>query len=117
MGKGWLMLLICLNPCMLIAQSPIDKNMSIDTAGQKDLIDIGRSIIKSPPRPVSLDEKKRIYFSFLPVSTSVPGGGSALVTSTTAGIYLGDRNTTYLSSITFTPYFNFKSRYGLPVRS
>ncbi|MDB5017471.1 MAG: hypothetical protein JWQ84_2303 [Mucilaginibacter sp.] len=102
---------------MLIAQSPIDKNLNIDTTGQKDLIDIGRSIIKSQPRQNSLDEKKKIYFSLLPISTSVPGGGSALVTSTTAGVYLGDRNTTYLSTVTFTPYFNFKGRYGLPVRS
>jgi hypothetical protein len=53
----------------------------------------------------------------LPVSTGIPGGGTAAFTSTTAGFYLGDRSTTYISSISFTPYFNFKGRYGLPIRS
>ena len=105
-------------PFLLPAQNPIDKSHSnIDTSGQKDLIDVGRSLFKSKPRPILLDEKKKFYFSFLPVSTSIPGGGIALVTSTTAGFYLGDRTTTYLSSISFTPYFNLKGRYGLPIRS
>lgn len=40
-----------------------------------------------------------------------------LITSTTAGFYLGDQHTTYLSSINFTPYLNLKGRYGLPIRS
>ena len=102
-------------PGLLKAQSPINKH--IDTTGQKDLIDIARHILKSKPRPAADDNKRRIYFSFLPISTSTPGGGSVLVTSTTAGIYLGNRSTTYLSSVTFTPYFNLKGRYGLPVRS
>jgi hypothetical protein len=118
MEKFCLLLIFGLFPCMLIAQSPMDKtHMSFDTTGQKDLIDVARSIFKSQPRPFSLDEKKKIYFSILPVSTSIPGGGSALVTSTTAGVYLGDRKTTYLSTISFTPYFNLRGRYGLPIRS
>ncbi|MFD2145695.1 hypothetical protein [Mucilaginibacter antarcticus] len=40
-----------------------------------------------------------------------------LVTSTTAGFYLGSKKTTYLSSLNFTPYLNFTGRYGLPIRS
>lgn len=118
MGKFFILLILGLLPCLLLAQSPIDKNhMNFDTTGQKDLIDVARSLLKSKPRPISVDEKKKIYFSILPVSTSIPGGGMALLTSTTAGFYLGDRNTTYLSSVTFTPYFNLKGRYGMPVRS
>ncbi len=117
-GRVLLMLTMCLLTYVAMAQSPIDKtHMSFDTTGQKDLIDIARSLFKSPPRPVSLDDKKTIYFSILPVSSAIPGGGTALVTSTTAGVYLGDRKTTYLSTITFTPYFNLKGRYGLPIRS
>ncbi len=58
-----------------------------------------------------------VYFSILRVSTAVPGGGTAVFTSTAAGFYLGDRSTTYLSSVSFTPYFNLKGRYGLPIRS
>src|SRR3982074_453634 len=36
------------------------------------------------------------------------GGGTALITSTTAGFYLGDRKTTNLSSVTFSPSTNFQ---------
>src|ERR1700749_2355667 len=117
-GKVLLILTGGLLPYALMAQNPIDKtHMNFDTTGKKDLIDVARSFVKSPPRPVSLDDKKTIYFSFLPLSTAIPGGGNALVTSTTAGVYMGDRKTTYLSTITFAPYFNFKGRYGLPIRS
>src|SRR6185437_2691961 len=118
MGKVFFFIILCLSPFLLSAQSPIDKShLTIDTTGKTDLIDIGRSIFRSKPRPILLDERKRVYFSILPVSTAIPGGGTALVTSTTAGFYLGDRRTTYLSGITFAPYSNLKGRYGLPIRS
>jgi hypothetical protein len=104
-------------PFLLRAQNPIDKNTTIDTTGQKDLIDIFRSVFKSQPRPDSLNKKNKIHFSFLPASTSVPGGGAVFVTSTTGGIYLGERTSTYLSTVVFTPYSNFKGRYGLPLRT
>ncbi len=116
MGKALLTFISCLFPFLLMAQSPIDKG-HIDTTGQKDLIDVARSFSKSPPRPIELDEKNKIYFSFLPLSTAVPGGGNVLVTSTTAGVYLGDRSNTSLSTVSFTPYFNFKGVFGLPIRS
>jgi hypothetical protein len=115
--KIFFALLLSMAPLMLLAQSPLDKaHHSVDTAGKKDIIDIGRAILKEKPRSVST-EKKTIYFSILPVSTGVPGGGSAVFTSTTAGFYLGDRSTTYLSSVSVAPYFNLKGRYGLPIRS
>ena len=59
---------------------------------------------------------KRVYYSFIPLSMSVPGGGNALITSTTAGFYLGDRHTTYLSNITFSPGFNFHGQFNFPFR-
>jgi hypothetical protein len=118
MVKILILLLFCLLPCLVMAQTPVDttNNVDIDTTGQKDLIDIARSIVKDQPRKLSR-KKKQVYFSFLPISTAVPGGSYALVTSTTAGFYLGDRNTTYLSSVTFAPYFNLRGRYGLPIHS
>ncbi|GAA3960003.1 hypothetical protein GCM10022210_04590 [Mucilaginibacter dorajii] len=89
-----------------------------DTIPQRDLIDIFRSVFNVKPRKVSPLEKKKFYFSFLPISSSDGrSGGRALFTSTTAGFYLGDEATTNLSSFTFTPYFNLKGRYGLPIRS
>ncbi len=88
-----------------------------DTSKQRDLIDIGKEILHiKPPQHVDSTGKK-IYFSFLPFSTNVPGGGHALITSTTAGFYLGDRSDTYMSKMTFTPYTNFGKRFGLPIRS
>jgi hypothetical protein len=113
-----LLLTCCLSPCLLIAQTPVDTAniKDIDTTGQKDLIDIARSVFKFKPRKYQ-KEQKEIYFSILPLSTNVPGGSKALVTSTTAGFYLGPRRTTYISSVTFAPYLNLKGRYGLPIHS
>jgi len=101
-----------------MAQTPTDTtNIIVDTIGQRDLIDVVRPIFTTKPRRETDTKKKQIYFSILPISSSVPGGSKALVTSTTAGFYLGDRKTTYLSSVNFAPYFNFKGRYGLPIHS
>ncbi|MGZ3820577.1 MAG: BamA/TamA family outer membrane protein [Mucilaginibacter sp.] len=117
MYKRLVLILLCLLPGILLAQKAIDPNRQIDTAGKKDLVDIGRSVLHISPKPVEQKKNKSIYFSILPLSYSVPGGGQALFTSTTAGFYLGDRKTTYLSSVTFAPYFNFHGRFGVPFRS
>jgi hypothetical protein len=115
------LLLFCLLPLGVFAQNAanmIPQNKVLDTAGQKDLIDLAKSLIRISPRKPRNQGDKRVYFSLLPISSAVPGGGGrALVTSTTAGIYLGPRQTTYLSSATFAPYWNFGSRFGLPLRN
>lgn len=117
MFKFILLLFVSFSPYLLFAQIPTDTtNIYVDTTGQRDLIDIGRSLFKFKHRKYP-KEQRQIYFSVLPISTTVPGRGTALVTSTTAGFYLGERETTYLSSITFAPYFNFKGRYGMPIHS
>lgn len=91
-----------------------------DSAVQKDLIDIFNLVFKpktSKPRVVE-PQSSKVYFSFLPTASTLPdGGGKMFLTSTTAGFYLGDQSTTNLSSVTFTPYFNLKGRFGLPLRS
>ncbi len=95
-----------------------DNNTVRDTANQTDLIDIYRSIFKPKTRKQRFSEDKKVYFSILPFGGQVPGGtGKALITSTTAGIYLGPRQTTNISSATFTPYLNFSGRFGLPLRT
>jgi len=123
MAKKIPVLLFCLLPVTLFAQniykSPDTTYFSPDTVPQKDVIDIIRSVFKiskEKPRPADPVEKK-FYFSFLPVSSSMDGPGKALITSTTLGFYLGLKATTNISSISFTPYFNFTGRYGLPIRS
>jgi hypothetical protein len=121
MNKVLILFAFCFLPFLVLAQTPTDTaNMTIDTSGQKDLLDIGNKLFNFGPRKYKKPqkgEKKQFYFSILPISSSVPGSSKALVTSTTAGFYLGDRKDTYLSSVTFAPYFNFKGRYGLPIHS
>ena len=106
---------------VVCAQRPVNEievtDFDSDTSIQRDLIDIGRELLKIKPPEGKDSTGQKIYFSFLPFSTSVPGGGHALITSTTAGFYLGDRKDTYLSRVNFTPYTNFKKRFGLPIRS
>jgi len=115
-------LFICFIPVWVSAQSGVIRkdtiNKNTDTIQQKDLIDIARSFIKRKPKPrVDTVSVKKIYFSIFPVSSSEYGAGNAIITSTTAGFYLGERSTTNLSSFSFAPYYNFNGRYGLPIRS
>jgi hypothetical protein len=120
MVKLLLAVLFCLLPVLLMAQADsisVNRDPVMDTVGKRDLIDVARSIFKIKPRTISDQEKKKFYFSILPVSSTGASDGRVLITSTTVGFYLGDQKTTYISSATFTPYFNFKGRYGLPIRS
>lgn len=111
-------------PGLLIAQDSAMvstfKQYHADTIGQKDLIDVFKSVFKPKAKTsTSLESTEgKVYFSFLPTASTLPdGGGKMFLTSTTAGFYLGSKETTNLSSVTFTPYFNFKGRFGLPLRS
>jgi len=118
----YIFVLVFLCPIALFAQNTpnmLPQNNTVgDTARQTDLIDIARSLFNINTKKVRVQTGKRVYFSVLPVSGAVPGGsGRAFVTSTTAAMYLGDRKTTNISSATFAPYWNFKSRFGLPLRS
>jgi hypothetical protein len=123
MGKAFLVLIFCFGPAMVMAQNltniPDTIKISNDTAiAQRDLIDVARSVLKIKPRKISTIETKKVYFSILPISSSDGrSGGKALFTSTSLAFYLGEQKTTNLSSIVFTPYFNFKGRYGLPIKS
>jgi len=111
-------------PCFLFAQDAAsiipNKTPAKDTSRQTDLIDIAKDLFHFGARDVKqkADDDKTVYFSILPIGSNVPGGeGKALVTSTTAGVYLGPRSTTNISSATFTPYWNLHGRFGLPLRT
>ncbi|MGZ3757820.1 MAG: BamA/TamA family outer membrane protein [Mucilaginibacter sp.] len=115
-------IMILLLPAAVYAQTASsiipDTVKKADTIRQVDLIDIGKSIFHIRPKVIRTQADKKVYFSILPTNSNVPGGsGRALVTSTTAGTYLGPRATTNLSSLNFAPYWNFGSRFGLPLRS
>jgi Omp85 superfamily domain len=117
-----ILFLLCCCPAALLAQDAsnmIPKQSAVkDTARQTDLIDIAKQLFNISPKQPRVQREKKIYFSFLPIPGSVPGGtGRALITSTTAGTYLGPQSTTNLSSATFAPYWNLHDRFGLPLRS
>lgn len=114
-----LIILLCLSPMASLAQNMLPQQKVLqDTAQQTDLIDIAKDLFHIRPHTIRTQNGKRLYFSVLPASSTVPGGsGRALITTTTAGMYLGDKRTTNISSATFAPYWNFKGRFGLPLRS
>jgi hypothetical protein len=114
-------IILSLFPFVLLAQDASNmiphKSMAKDTSRQMDLIDVAKEVFHITPHK-KIQTEKNLYFSLLPISSAVPGGnGQALITSTTAGIYLGPHNTTNLSSATFAPYWNLKDRFGLPLRT
>jgi len=88
-----------------------------DTAEERDLIDIAKETLHYKTKKITPRGGRKVYFSLLPLTSNVPGGGKALVTSTTAGFYMGPRYTTSLSSVVFSPYVSFNGRFGLPLRS
>jgi len=114
--------LVCVLPTALMAQNagdvvPVNKQIK-DTSRQVDLIDVAKEVFHIAPGHIREKREKKVYFSFLPVSSAIPGGsGRALITTTTAGVYLGPRDITNLSSAVFAPYWNFKGRFGLPLRT
>jgi hypothetical protein len=121
-GKQLLLAIACFLPFVLSAQDAsgiISINQSVkDTARQTDLIDILKTTFHIKPQKARMQGEKKVYFSLLPVTSTVAGGaGRMLVTSTSAAMYLGPRSTTNLSSATFTPYWNFNGRFGLPLRT
>lgn len=119
--RAALIVLLCFIGFTASAQRPVNEievsDFKADTVNQRDLIDVAKRLFKVKP-PETVDSTgKKVYFSFLPFSTAVPGGGHALITTTTAGFYLGDRKNTHMSRVTFTPYTNFGERFGFPIRS
>lgn len=94
-----------------------DDKISKDTSKQKDLLDVYKSLFKLPPSPKNPHPENKVYFTWNPLANAPTSSGNALVTSTTANMYLGPKSTTYLSTVNFAPYFNFNRRFGLPLRS
>ncbi|HMH20511.1 MAG TPA: BamA/TamA family outer membrane protein [Puia sp.] len=111
-GKGWAQ-----TPKDMLIAPASSAVRNTDTAGQHDLIGIFLHVTRIHIKhPLAVDGR-RVYYSLLPLSTSVPGGGTALITSTTAGFYLGNRKETYISSATFSPSFNFRGQFNFPIRA
>ena len=56
--------------------------------------------------------KKRVSFSFIPVSTTSSGGNKIFVSSINAAFILGPEDSTNVSSIYFLPYTDFSENIG-----
>lgn len=116
--KAALLIYLCLItfgfPTNLYPQYPVQH---LDTSKQKDLIDFFVKEFNIHGKKMPLRGTKKVYYSFLPFATKVPGGGNALVSSTTAGFYLGSRKTTSLSSASFYPYLTFVGRFGYSLQN
>jgi hypothetical protein len=116
-----LILGICGFPPVLKAQNAPDlnpdNNTLQDTAHQKDLLDVYKKWFKLPKETINPHPENKVFFTLNPLSNAPTSSGNALVTSTTANVYLGPKTTTFLSSANFAPYFNFNKRFGLPLRS
>lgn len=99
---------MCLLPAFSFAQDAsnmIPKKSAVkDTSRQIDLIDVAKGLFHINPKKPRIQREKKIYFSFLPIPGAVPGGdGRALITSTTAGTYLGPQSTTNLPAQILRP--------------
>lgn len=114
-------LLICWS-LDLRAQNPTGKlvppeKLGDDTTGQRDIIGILIRIthiqFKTQPRVAG----RRAYYSIIPLGSSVPGGGGALITSTNATFLLGDPKNTFLSNATFSPSTNLRGEWNIPFRT
>ncbi|GAA0550149.1 BamA/TamA family outer membrane protein [Chitinophaga japonensis] len=89
-----------------------------DSVLKRDIIGILKHTfhIKRGNVPKKSDNGK-IYYSLIPVPTNIPGGGTALITSTNAAFYLGPRRSTFLSNVSFSPSFSFSGRFSFSFHS
>lgn len=122
MLKHAAVLLFLLLPIYILAQNPSGmlappSGFVKDTSKQTDIIRILMNLTRIHIKKPQKVNGRKVYYSLLPVGTNVPGGGTALVTTTQAGFYLGDRHNTYLSNITFSPSTNFKGAFNIPFHS
>jgi hypothetical protein len=119
--KWPLIIVLCLlNPGLHAQNAPdlIPQNNTLqDTARQMDLLDVYKKWFKLPKESKNPHPENKIYFTLNPLASAPTSSGNALVTSTTANIYLGPKSTTFLSTVNFAPYFGFNRRFGLPLRS
>jgi hypothetical protein len=115
------MLIIGAIPLRSAAQSTSDmtpqNQVTTDTSREMDLLDVYKKWFKLPNTPKNPHPENKIYFTLNPLANAPTSSGNAFVTSTTANIYLGPKETTNLSTASFAPYFNFNKRFGFPLRS
>lgn len=89
-------------------QNPDVTNDSIQA--RKDLIDIGRQVLKLDKKQRKNENEKKVFFSLMPASGGSSENGVTL-SSVNAAFYLGEPKNTNLSNIAFYPTTNFASYF------
>jgi len=89
-----------------------------DTTGRRDLIGIFLDVTKIEIKHPRSETGRRVYFTVLPLSTSVPGGTAMRLSPLLPPVfYLGDRQETYLSTATFSPSSTSGGQFNFPIRA
>jgi len=112
--KHLLLNILC---CTLPLLSPAQTDTG--TMAKKDIIDVYRQIRGKSAYTSSQQAKRdssKIYFSLIPALSS-SSGSKGFVTSFMSAFYLGDKSTTTMSNVYFTPYFTIDNQYVVPIRS
>lgn len=122
--KNCLTALILIFPLSLLAQQQkperkpkIWNDIQYDTVVKKDVIDVIKRFTHLRSKKLPARGERKVYYSLIPIPTSVPGGGRALVTSTNAAFYMGPRKTTSLSNVSFSPSASFGGRFSFSFHS
>jgi len=118
MLRSHIILILLILPLIALCQTPRDITTppqieAEDTIGQKDLIDIFLKVTRWKTKAQKRVKGKKVYYSLLPFG-KLPSGGTALVTTTQAGFYTGNKKTTWMSTVTFSPSTNFKGQFNIP---
>ncbi|WKL50292.1 hypothetical protein Q1W71_11050 [Flavobacterium pectinovorum] len=82
---------------------------------KKDILDVLYRLFDKNDS-ISRNSDKKVAFSLLPVPID-SDKNAGLVVSFLTTFYLGDRETTKMSQITFSPYFSFTRQYVFPIQS
>ena len=92
------------------------RDSTFNNPRDRDLIDWITGILKFTPKERPR-KKGVIYFSVIPSTNTNQSGSKVLVSSINSGFYLGNPDSTYLSSIYFVPYTNLSHQYGFMATS
>lgn len=82
---------------------------------KKDILDVLYKLFDKNDS-ISRNSDKKVAFSLLPVPID-SDKNAGLVVSFLTTFYLGDRETTKMSQVTFSPYFSFTKQYVFPIQS
>lgn len=88
-----------------------------DTAKQLDLIDIAKDILNIKPPEGPKAAESPFIFHFCRFQQLFPEEDKRLLLRPPLVFTLATGKSTHMSRVTFTPYTNFKGRFGLPIRS